>query len=190
MNDIFVIGVEPNPDCYDKQNLWQGRTWSISEEFQNHPQGDNYYHIIGACDNVDEVIEKEFYLFNENVGRSSLLKPKFNDKLDRITKVETFPMHFLLDKIDYQLIEMVKIDTQGNDLNVIKSFKDHIHNVCYLDVEDDCTSEYEGASNRREILNCINSLGFSMYHKHGGNLRLKNDKLKIPENFNNLSGDM
>lgn len=190
MNDIFVIGVEPNPDCYDKPNLWQGRTWSILKEFQNHPQKENYYHIIGACDNVNEIVEKEFFLFKENVGCSSLLKPKSNKKLDKITKVETFPMHFLLDKVDYQLIEIVKIDTQGNDLNVIKSFKHHIHNVCYLDVEDDCTSEYEGASNRNEIVNYINGLGFSMYNEHGGNLRFKNIKLKIPENFNNISGDM
>lgn len=194
MNDIFVIGIEPNPDCYDKPNLWEGRTWSILKEFQDHLQSDNYYHILGAADNVDKITEKEFYVFKENVGCSSLLKPKLNsfskNKLDKLIKVETFPMYFLLDKISYDLIEMVKIDTQGNDLNIIKSFKHHINNVCYLDVEDDCTSSYEGAATRNEILNYVKDFGFSMYDSRDGNLRLKNDKLKIPKNFNNASGNM
>jgi hypothetical protein len=194
MNDIYVIGIEPNPDCYDKPNLWNNRSWNILDEFRNHPQGENYYHIIGACDNVDHVVEKPFYLLNGNVGCSSLLEPNLDNitgcMLDKMINVETFPMSMLLDKLDYDLIELIKIDTQGKDLDIVKSFNKHIKNVCYLDVEDDSTRQYHSAPSRAEMMAYITELNFEYYQYLNGNLRFINKSIDIPKNYNNITGDM
>jgi len=194
LTDICVIGIEPNPECVYKENFWNGKYYSIPKVFENHPQKDSYFHIIGACDNVDTLCESSFNVMTVNVGTSSLLEPIFPWKagisLDKIIKVETFPMKDLLNNIEIDLIELVKIDTQGKDLDIVKSMKEHVQKICYLDLEDDCTKDYKGASSRNEIINYMNNVGFSMYESYGGNLRFKNTNINIPQHYNNLTGDM
>ena len=194
LNDIYVIGIEPNPNCYDKENSWEGKIWNIKNEFENHPQGENYYHIIAACDDIDDVYDKQFYLLNGNVGCSSLLEPKIANlkgcSIDKIINVETFPMYKLLDNLNYELIELVKIDAQGKDLDIVKSFKNHIKNVCYLDVEDDSTAQYINAAKHEDIVEYISQNGFKLYTKPDGNLRFVNTTINLPKHYNNLTGDM
>lgn len=194
LNDIYVIGIEPNPDCYDKPNVWEGNVWNIKNEFEHHAQGENYYHIIGACDNVNDVCEQPFYLLNGNVGCSSLLEPKIHNirgcSIDRIINVETFPMYMLLDSINYSNIELVKIDAQGKDLDIVKSFRNHIENVCYLDIEDDATAYYNSAAKHEEIMTYLTSNGFKFYQRYNENLRFINSNINIPKEYNNLTGDM
>lgn len=194
LNDICVIGIEPNPDCYDKPNLWEGRTWNVLNEFNTHPQGENYYHIIGACDDVSDVCYKPFFLLNGNVGCSSLLEPKINNikgcSIDKVIDVETFPMYMLLNNINYELIELIKIDAQGKDLDIVKSLRNHISKLCFLDIEDDVTVQYKSAARHEEIMKYILENGFKCYERLSGNLRFVNTNISIPSHYNNLTGDM
>lgn len=194
LSDIISIGIEPNPDCVYKDNLWDGKIVSIPKVFENEPQKEFYFHIIGACDNIDSLSTSKFHVMTVNSGCSSLLEPILPFKngiiLDRMIEVKTFPMQELLDKIDIDFIELIKIDTQGKDLDIVKSMKNHIHKVCYLDLEDDCTKDYKGASSRNSIVSYMNNVGFHLYENYDGNLRFKNVSIKIPEHFNNITGDM
>jgi hypothetical protein len=193
-NDRYVIGIEPNPDCYDQPNSWQGRFWNIKDEFESHPQGDNYYHVIGACDNVDSIVEKSFYLLSGNVGCSSLLEPKIHNikgcAIDKVIKVETFPLYLMLNQIKYDIIELIKIDAQGKDLDIVKSLRNHLKNICYLDIEDDSTVYYHSAANHKEIMEYMTENGFEFYSRYSDNLRFINKIIDIPKDYNNLSGDM
>jgi len=187
LKDIISISVEPNPDCVE----------TVHENVKNFH---DHYHIVGAIDNVDEFQNQPFYVTTIDVGCSSLLQPDFSNpgfagySLSKIINVETFSLKMLLDKIDYEFIELIKSDTQGKDLDVIKSLKNHLQNVCYIDVEDDHTSFYKNASTHDEILDFFALNGFELYKtlKHGQDsllqdLRFINKMLKIPEKFNNKS---
>lgn len=194
LEDIYVIGIEPNPDCLDKENFWQNNFFNIKKMFENHPQGENYYHIIGACDNVEKLTEQEFYLLSGNVGCSSLLRPKYENingcSLDKIINVETFSIFSLLENIICDTIELIKVDTQGKDLDVIKGMKNKIKNVCYIDLEDDSTFYYHNASSHSEIIEYMRLNDFDLYQAINGNLRFINKNIRIPKNYNNITGDM
>ena len=193
LNDIVCIGIEPNPDCVYKENHWNNGIYNIINVFENHPQKDFYYHIIGAVDDVDNLTLRKFNVLNGNVGCSSLLEPIWPFKgceLDKVIDVETFPLKSLLKNIDFKLIELIKIDTQGKDLDIIKSAGDYIKKVCYIDMEDDCTKGYKGAADRNSILEYMKKFDFELYKIESGNLRFKNIGITIPNNFNNITGDM
>jgi hypothetical protein len=193
LHDLFVVGVEPNPACLDEENLWNGKTWSIQGVFNDHPQSDNYYHIVGACDNVRELKISKFHLLRGNVGCSSLLLPKIHSipgcEYDREIEVETFSLEMFLENVDYTHIEMIKVDAQGKDLDIIKSLGSHIQRVQYIDMEDDSRYQYENASSREEMIEFMRTQNFSLYHVLSGNLRFSNN-LMLDQTFSNFTGDL
>lgn len=191
--DMFVIGFDPNPDCVYKDNFWDGRYMNIPNTFKTHPRTDSYYHVIGALDNVPEKTKTKFYKTTVNVGCSSLMKPIIQNitgcSLDEVIDVEVFSAADLLKRINIDLIEMVKIDAQGKDLDIVKGFGDFIKKVVFLDVESDSSMYYEGAPNDDKINSEIAKLGFSLYAYSGNNIRYKNNQIElIPEGFNNITG--
>lgn len=194
LSDIFIIGVEPNPDCVEKENFWNGETYNIKKMFLNHSQKDCYYHIIGACDNIKEIEKQQFYLISGNVGCSSLLQPKIQNivgcSIDKIITVDTFSLDLLLENINFDLIELIKVDTQGKDLDIMKGLKNNISKVCYIDLEDDSTNQYHNAASREQIVGFMIDNGFKLYDNIEGNLRFVNLKINIPLDYNNISGDM
>jgi FkbM family methyltransferase len=193
LSDIFVIGIEPNPGCLRGENLWNGRTWSIENEFNNHPQSDNYYHVVGACDNVETLQHKAFHVLDGNVGCSSLLTPKIQNihgcSIEKVIDVETFSLKMMLDNISYENIELIKIDAQGKDLDIVKGLNEHIERVQYIDMEDDSRYQYENASSRDEMIQYMQSRNFTMYEIVSGNLRFCNNT-KLGNSFSNFTGDM
>lgn len=188
LNDIVSISVEPNVHCLK----------TIYEKIKHIK---NHFHIIGAIDhlNEDHVELKPFYITTVDPGCSSLLQPiltysGFNGYgIQSIVDIETFPMKALLKNVKCELIELVKIDTQGKDLDVIKSFGEHIKKVCYLDIEDDCSQFYLGAAKHDDIVKYVTDIGFELYEtiSHGKNnlndLRFVNKRISIPENYSNIT---
>lgn len=186
LTDIVSISIEPNKNCLK----------TISEKIKNI---ENHHHIVGAIDNVNEITVKPFYITTIDPGCSSLLEPILSYSgfsgynIQSIVNVETFSGKALLQNLNYSLIELVKIDTQGKDLDVIKSFGECMKKVCYLDIEDDTSSYYVGAAKHDDILNYVTGLGFELYEtiSHGHNnlndLRFLNKNIRIPDNYNNLT---
>jgi hypothetical protein len=193
VKNIFVIGIEPNPYCLDGINEWDGKTWNILDVFKENEQKENYYHIIGACDNVDTLRESKFYLLSGNVGCSSLLTPKLQNipecEIDCEIDVETFSLKMLLDSLVYEHIELIKIDAQGKDLDITKSLGPHLRRVQFLDMEDDCRYQYENASSREEILDFMKTQNFTFYQTFDGNLRFQNNII-LNKDFSNFTGGM
>ena len=83
--------------------------------------------------------KKNFYhTAKKNYGCSSLLKPitqKLGIRSDFKKLVDIYPLNFFLKKINSKYIEMLKTDTQGNDLNVLKSAKIHIKKIAFIQSE-------------------------------------------------------
>jgi hypothetical protein len=94
-----------------------------------------------------------------------LLKPKgrFENSTEEVYNVEVMSLKYILDNLDYEVIEVLKTDTQGNDLNVIKSLGDHIKNVVFIDSEYDESDDYENANSGEELDNFLEKNNFKKY---------------------------
>jgi hypothetical protein len=194
-NQVFIIGFDPNPDCVYEDNLWNGSYMNIPNTFKHHLKTDSYYHVISALDNVNIPTKAKFYRTTYNVGCSSLLKPIIENlqgcTLDDEIDVDVVAAKDILDNINFDYIELVKIDAQGKDLDIVKSFGKHIEKVVYLDVESDASMQYEDAPNNEKINKDLNDLGFELYHNMHCNLRYKNKLLEsISNRFSNITGAM
>ena len=85
---------------------------------------------------------------NGDVGVSSLLKPTeaLGDSIAELSDVDVVPLSYILEKIDwnrFEYIELVKIDTQGKDLDIIKSSGKYLDKIVYLNCEINTFNHYE-----------------------------------------------
>lgn len=155
--DIFVIGFEPHPISFKS-----------SQKFLNESNfKDRCYLIEAAVDNVDFPSKSVFYALDGpeadyNVGTSSLKKPTgwLKNSVDQIYNVDVLSLKYILNNIDYDVIDYLKTDTQGNDLNVIKSVGEHIKNVLRIQSEYDSSGLYEFANTGQELDNFLFENGF------------------------------
>ncbi len=160
IDNVFVIGIEPHPENCS----------SLKELLVRTRGGDRFYLIESAIDNVEEPTTKEFYGFGwdvwpNNPGCSSLLKPKgrFENSTENLYNVDVISLKSILDNIEYDVIEVLKTDTQGNDLNVIKSLGEHIKNVVFIDSEYDESDDYEDANTGDELDQYLIENNFKKY---------------------------
>ena len=128
-----------------------------------------------AIDNVKYETSKNFYSLEADFRTSSsLLKPissNLKSKINKKLKSKTINLKFYLKKINfrkYKYIEFLKIDTQGNDLNVIKSCGDYLKKICFVQMEYWAGQEYEGEKSQKECLNnsisYMKNLNFECYY--------------------------
>lgn len=193
-DNIFVIGFEPNPNCVFKQNFWNGQYMNICSILDSHPKREDYYHIICGLDNVSEPTKADLFLTTNNTGCSSLLEPIIQNisgcELDGKIPVQIISAKWFLDKLNYKMIEMVKIDAQGKDLDIVSSFDNHIKNVIFLDIEGDSTRYYINAPDSKKILGTLDNLGFQCYHNLIDNYRFINTEVIPPKDYNNKTGEL
>ena len=107
---------------------------------------------------------------------SSLLKPKEENfskwKFPDTTcfhvideyDVECITLYDYIEKNNINFIDFLKIDTQGNDLNVVKSLRDKISIVkkIVLEVQTVDYEIYENQSKKNEVLEYLNNNNFEL----------------------------
>lgn len=117
-----------------------------------------------ALDNVgkDNLHFVPFFLTPGDFGCSSLSMPTeiLLDKIThrkedlRVGPVGVMSFYDFLEKIPwdrFEFIEQVKIDTQGRDLDILKSCEEYIHKIVFLQVENSTSGEYHHSHTREEI---------------------------------------
>lgn len=159
-SDVFVISIEPHPN-----NFLACQNYMNSSSMR-----DRCYLIEAAVDDVDEPTQKVFYglggpATGYDPGTSSLRKPKgrFADSIDDVYNVDVIPLHYILDNIDYDYIDLLKTDTQGNDLNVLKSLRDHLTRVYDVYAEYDESNDYENGNTGEELDQFLFENNFEKY---------------------------
>jgi FkbM family methyltransferase len=155
-NDLYVFGFDPNPDCLNSL-----RTHYYTPRLQL---------CQFALGNVDTLTYMDFYMMGKDCGTSSLFKPKESafDNLGPVKEVIKTPvisLKFFFDKFPWDrfpLIEYIKIDAQGADLDVLKGAGNYLaERVVYVTAEpefevyQDCS--HNNASN---IIEYMTSIGF------------------------------
>jgi FkbM family methyltransferase len=156
-SNTYVIGIEPHPDNFK----------SCCSHVENHSAGDRCYLIEAAISNVAKETDKDFYGLTGDPGTSSLCRPigRFENLVDRVYTVETVSLASILDNIEYDRIDVLKTDTQGNDLNVMKSAGEHLKRVDFVYAEYDESEDYEGGNTGEELDEYMEKMGFECYDR-------------------------
>ena len=156
-SNTYVIGIEPHPDNFK----------SCCSYLETHHAGNRCYLIETAISDVSESQERNFYGLSGDPGTSSLCRPigRFENLVDRVYTVETVSLASILDNINYERIDVLKTDTQGNDLNVLKSAGEHLKNVDFIYAEYDESDDYENANSGEELDEFLENSGFECYDR-------------------------
>jgi len=181
-DDLVVFGFEPLPLCVEKtieyfqqpNSKW---THDSPDNIVDLKWLNNNFYIVPVAIGNDNGKLNDFYVTcSKNVGCSSLYKPSNALEnqgivLDEIIQVPVFNLSEFLkllpfDKFEY--IEYIKVDVQGNDLNVIKSGGDYIREkVVFITMEPE-VGQYIGANNNTipNMINYMNSIRFDIVKHH------------------------
>src|SRR3990167_924266 len=166
-NDLLVFGFEPNPDSVEiikagnikKQNAAHGNP--IEKKYLDEGR---FVLLPIAIANILLPTELEFYMTTGDCGTSSLFKPKNfgikNKVMVKAISLKFFFDNFPWDKIPY--IEFIKIDSQGADLDILKSAGIYLNQkVVYVTAEPGGDG-YENANycSKNEITRFMLSQGF------------------------------
>ena len=155
--NTYVIGIEPHPNNFK----------SCCSHVETNNAGNRCYLIEAAISNVDKSENKDFYGLSGDSGTSSLCRPigRFENLVDRVYSVETISLASILDNLNYDRIDVLKTDTQGNDLNVLKSAGEHLKNVDFIYAEYDESDDYENANTGEELDAYLEEMGFECYDR-------------------------
>lgn len=114
------------------------------------------------------------------------LDPGF-DKIESVDEVEVKRLDTFILENEIDHIDFLKSDTQGNDLNVIKSLGDFIQRVDTIEMEVQLKSLYQNSSSREDIIEYMIQRNFTLssevsngfgLEKYEAILTFKNTKLK------------
>jgi hypothetical protein len=142
-----------------------------------------------AVDNIDNLQTKQFFRNKGDDRASSLLLMDFDNLTDdknnkekiyipwskalsigNIDNVQVLPMFKIIEQLNLlnTQYQFCKIDTEGNDLQVTKSFRNYINNVYFITLE--CSSHknkniriFKNGSQKEEVIEYMNSIGFSIF---------------------------
>lgn len=164
-NDLIVFGFEPNPD--NVNSIINGaikRDRSHGEPLETKFVGKNFF-LIPCALGVSESTTIKFNV-TKDCGCSSIYMPKFFE-MEKVIEVPIFSLEkfFEIFPLDtHPVIDYIKIDTQGSDLDIVKSGGKYIaDHVIYITIEAE-NSQYEGTTNsEQEIDKYMNSIGFKRY---------------------------
>jgi len=192
----FVIGVEPSPD--NVSVLKKGRLANVSFPYlcldenaiiQNGTQigkiGNRFCLLEFAIDNVDAPSSAPFYMTDErNTGCSSLLKPTDKLGLDvkQIYQTPVVSLKTILDNVSFskfEYITLLKSDTQGKDLDVVKSCREYLSKILAIKMEVRTDGQYENEQKVEDIAEFMTANGFTLVHDFYHDHIYLNDKLSF-----------
>ena len=153
----LVISLEPDYESYLNLKLiksklsLKNRIWVI---------------LPIAITAVESISEQKFYSFRSpsDPGLSSLLKPIgiYGDQNIDERSVLTCSLLYLCKFCEISYVDFLKIDTQGNDLQVLISLDQYIKNVGYIQTEVGAIGYYEEAAPMEVIERFIKKFDFQL----------------------------
>jgi hypothetical protein len=166
--EAYVIGIEPHQGNID--TLTKGRDPNFHLNYlclgENSVKrngyklgeiGGRFCMLHCAIDDVEESTTVPFYhTDSRNTGCSSLLVPTKKLGLDVVNVVDTpvVSLKMIMDHIPknrFEVITFLKTDTQGKDLDVVKSLGDYINKVILLQMEVFTNNQYRNEQKKEDI---------------------------------------
>lgn len=169
-SELLVFGFEPNPESCNKILSPNNKKLHTShgDVLENRFIKSGQFKLLPVALS-DSQGEMDFFITEQDVGCSSLFEPKQNFlKIKKKIKVPVFTLANFFELLpDNLVIEYIKIDAQGSDLNIIKGGGKIIsERVIWVTLEPEC-STYENISenNVTNIKTYMKSIGFEPF-KH------------------------
>jgi FkbM family methyltransferase len=156
----IVLGFEPHPDNFL-------RCEEILETLP--PSIRSRIFLFNLAISEDQGVRKQkLYVpnFDKNApdpGTSSLLMPK-RDKISSLKEIQVSccSLHTILSQITFSRISIIKTDTQGMDLVVLRSLGKFLEIVQSIKSERDSTAYYEHANSGQDLDKFLQSRGFKL----------------------------
>ena len=161
-SDLYVIGIEPNAFCVE--NIKNNGIYC--QQYNINPFKTENFHLINcALDDVESPKIKTFYNMEGDPGTSSLLKPTYTlgYSIKNTSQILTVSFKSILEKLPwdrFEYIELVKIDTQGKDLDIIKSAGSYLEKIVFLNCEVNTFDHYEKNPKPEEYEEYLSRAGF------------------------------
>ena len=168
----------------------------IYEQIEIAKRGNWFVPFNVAISDVDDYEIQKFYMTEreEDVlphwGCSSLHPPRPDGEVlgEGATSfafdVPVAPLTKFFEAIDHnhiEYIDMLKSDTQGNDLAVLKSCGEYLKRICFVQCEFWTYDEYEGTSgfaeSLEEIVEYMAERGFGVYYVSDSDIKFINTRL-------------
>lgn len=170
----YVLDVGANKGQYAKEirslgfneQIYSFEPTSYYEHLAKAGEGDNNWHTyrFGFGKTSGKL---EMYIASNDGESSSILKPKnimeqgFGISFEKTEEVE---IKTLKEFLDLNVISNIylKIDTQGNEMNVLLGLSDQIYHISVIEFESALISLYEGETGHYEIAQYLISHGFKV----------------------------
>jgi len=196
--DRCVIGIEPleynwerleGKHDYNKKDPstgWPGIRINTNTVIINGEKycdiSNRFFDIRCAIDNVVSPQQKEFYHMMEE-GSSSLLKPSstHGSNIKKIETVQCVNLKSILELIDWEkfkVVEHLKVDCEGHDLEVIKSAQDYIEKIIFVTFEMSQHNQghWKNHYNYEDAMHYMINRGFQQIRYDGGNINFFNTR--------------
>jgi hypothetical protein len=159
--DLWVFGFEPNPAAVS--SILQGAIARHSGSPLNKKYIGKRFFLIPCALGLPTSSMVKFFVTSNDCGCSSIYLPKYFD-IERVIEVPIFSLSDFFDLFPFDahpVIDYIKIDTQGSDLNIVKSAGHYLNDrVIYVTLEAE-NDQYENTVNSSEdIENYMKSIGF------------------------------
>ena len=164
--DLFVFGFEPNPASVS--SFLSGR--AIAHPGHGKPLQakfiGSHFALFPCALGIHDESTIQFYVTKADCGCSSLYAP-YTFEVEQVINVPIFPLtsFFSLFPFDrFPVIEYIKIDAQGSDLDIVKSAETYLsEHVLFITLEPE-NDYYLGTSNSAyEIDQYMSSIGFKRF---------------------------
>lgn len=165
-DSLVVFGFEPNPAAVEsilcgavKQHEFHG------EPLEKRFIGKQFFLLPCALGlSCDSMIK--FFVTKDDCGCSSMYQPKYFD-VERIINVPIFSLSAFFDLFPFDshpVIDYIKIDAQGADLDIVKSAGDYMQErVIYVTLEAEDLQYKNTLNSLQDIDNYMKSIGFISY---------------------------
>jgi Methyltransferase FkbM domain len=165
--NLMVFGFEPNPAAVTSIKNGAVRVSPLHGEPLDVKYLNRSFFVVPCALGLSEQNTARFYITREDCGCSSLYEPVFFDVADVIA-VPLFSLSDFFDLFPFDkhpLIEYIKIDAQGSDLNIVKSAGHYLSDrVIYITIEAENWRYRNTTNSEADIDMYMESVGFVRYH--------------------------
>lgn len=155
-DNLLVFGFEPNPASI-KMILQGGFEGHLEKRFI----GEKFFLIPCALGLTSDVIK--FFVTANDGGCSSIYFPNYLP-IERVIDVPMFSLSDFFDMFPFDthpVIDYIKIDAQGSDLNIAKSAGHYLkERVIYITLEAEDLHYQNTTNSEQDIENYMHSIGF------------------------------
>ncbi len=166
--NLMVFGFEPNPECIG--SILQDSEIKLRHESHGTPLEKKFvnknFFLIPCALGLQSNSMMKFYVTKNDCGCSSIYPPVYFPVED-IIEVPMFSLSDFFDLFPFDthpVIEYIKIDAQGSDLDIVKSAGNYLtERIIYITLEAEIGQYQNAVSSARDIHNYMKSIGFVEY---------------------------